>query len=95
MDDKRLLELILEEQSSIGKDITQIKVTLGKQEESLATHIYRTEIAEKNIENIKKELEPVKDHVKAVNTILKALGILSIVLSIVVAIFKIKTFILG
>jgi len=69
----------------LDQSITEIKITLARNTVALEDHIRRTELAEQNIDLIRKEreeesaalraeLEPIKDHVKGVNLILKLIG---------------------
>jgi len=47
---KEVLDKVYDRQEKMAEDLGEIKITLAKQEESLRTHIYRTELAEKAIE---------------------------------------------
>lgn len=88
-----IINRLLDTQESIASDITEIKVILAKQEVSLDTHIKRTNLAEENIALVREELEPVKDHVKMVNNIFKLIGFISVIITIIVGILKIRTYI--
>lgn len=46
-----------------------IDKTLVKQEENLRHHMYRTELAEKRIEQLDDDLKPIQDHVNTVSNI--------------------------
>lgn len=54
----------------------------------IAHHIYRTELNEKRLEHIENNIEPIKAHVSRVDGALKLLGILSLVLTIIVGMYK-------
>lgn len=53
----------------IQEDISEIRQILARQEESLKLHIYRTELAEENINLLRKQVEPVKKHVDFINNL--------------------------
>jgi hypothetical protein len=57
--------------------------TLVKQEENLKIHLYRTELAERNIDLLSKALEPINKHVSHMEGALKFIGILSLVVGVV------------
>lgn len=80
MDDIQLK--ILDKLDAISEDMSEMKVTLAKQEISLQEHIRRTNLLEEKI-------KPIEEHVSAVNTTIKIFGkitgITSIVASIVMA----------
>jgi len=63
----------------IREDIAEIKVDLAK-------HIYRTDIAEENIEILRQELRPVEKHVEQMQGALNLLKILGIVLGLVLSV---------
>lgn len=84
----------------IRDDIAEIRVILGRQEESLKLHIYRTTLAEKNLDLLRqefhmhedkldKELKPINKHINLVDSAFKILGVLSILVSIVGGLLKI------
>lgn len=87
MDDRQESKL-----DAIAQDISDIKITLVKQEENIAHHIYRTDLAEKNIEALRTDLKPVETHVKHVEGGLKVLGILSVVATIAAGVVKVIQF---
>jgi hypothetical protein len=74
MADIELLKKLYDKQEKISENISDIKVTLGKQEENIAHHIKRTDLLEENIKLLKDELTPVKEHVNRVEGALKLLG---------------------
>ena len=67
----------------IRESIHSIDKTLIRQEEQLAHHIKRTELAEKNIEMLQKQVEPISKHVARTEGALKMLGVVSLVLGII------------
>lgn len=77
---------ILEKLDTISSDMSEMKVTLAKQEVSLQEHIRRTNLLEG-------KLQPIEEHVSAVNTTIKIFGqvtgLASIIASIVLAWTKI------
>lgn len=83
-----LLNKILEKQDKMSEDISDIKLVNIKQEENLRLHMYRTELAEQNIEILKKELVPVKKHVDLINAAVKIIASISILVGIVVGIVE-------
>lgn len=94
--DKSLLQLLLDSQSKMSEDITDIKVILAKQEQNIEHHVKRTDLAEENTELLRKqmitELRPLKSHVTFINNILKVIGGLGFLVSIVAGIVKIISF---
>lgn len=78
MDNKRVEEKL----DKVADDISQINITLAKQEVSLAEHIRRTNVLEQ-------KLEPVEKHVAMVNGGLKIVGIVALLVGIIEGIVKI------
>lgn len=68
--------------------MTDIKVILAKQEESLRLHIYRTDLAEKNIELLRNQVKPIEDHVKYINGGLKLIGVISLVAGALISVLE-------
>jgi predicted nucleic acid-binding Zn-ribbon protein len=79
------LDKIEEKVDRIEEKISNIDITLAKQAKDLEHHIYRTDLAESNIELLRSEIEPVKKHVALMDASLKVIG----------AIATIATFVLG
>lgn len=73
---------------AIRESIHSIDKTLIRQEEQLAHHIKRTELAEKSIEAMQKQVEPISRHVSRTEGALKMLGIVSLVLGIIYGFVK-------
>jgi hypothetical protein len=92
----KLLQVVVERQTKIMDDIVDMKVLLAKQEENLAYHVKRTDLAEENIKllraQLEKDLAPVKSHVALVNAALKIVGGLSVALSITVSVVKLISY---
>ncbi len=89
MSDKDVLEVILtqlnrisDSQELVKKDISEINVTLAKQEVSLADHIRRTEILEA-------ELKPLKKHDAYFVGCLKLIGVLGTLATIAGIVLKV------
>jgi predicted nucleic acid-binding Zn-ribbon protein len=79
------LDKIEEKVDRIEEKISNIDITLTKQAKDLEHHIYRTDLAESNIELLRSEIQPVKKHVALMDASLKVIG----------AIASIATFVLG
>ena len=73
----------------LDEHLSRIDVTLAVQAEQLATHIKRTELAEENLDLLRKELKPVQSHVLRVEGGLKLLGIISVIAAIASSIWSI------
>lgn len=76
MNNDRLYEIL----DKISEDISDLKVTVAKQEENIKEHIRRTELAEENLDMIRNEIKPLKEHVIAINGVLKTIGIISVII---------------
>lgn len=87
MDD--MLKKIDSKLETISSDLTDMKVTIAKQEENIKLHIYRTEIAEENIEILKTKLEPIDTHVKYVHGVLRFFGAFSLFTGIIIGLISI------
>lgn len=74
---KDKLDKVDEKLDRIEDRLNSIDITLAKQHEQLAHHIYRTELAEESLDILKSELKPVQSHVESVNTFLKVMGAIS------------------
>ena len=72
----------------IEDHLGKIDVTLAKQHEQLALHIYRTSLAETNINMLREEIKPVKRHVALVDAGLKILGALSAVAGFALGVYR-------
>lgn len=83
------LDKIDEKLDRIEDKISNIDVTLVKQAKDLEHHIYRTDLAEQNIEILRKEMEPVKNHVSFVDASLKIIGVIASVATFGLGIYKI------
>lgn len=55
----------------ISDDITDIKVIMERNTSSLEYHIQRTNIAEENIDMLRKQIEPIKQRVEFENKLAK------------------------
>lgn len=95
MSDKDLMEKIYEKQEKMSEDMGEVKITLAKQEENIRTHIRRTELAEINIENLRKEIEPVKSHVKMLQGALKFIGLAGVAATMLSAVVQLLRFLSG
>lgn len=73
------LDKIVEKIDMIRDDIAEIKVDLAK-------HIYRTDIAEENIELLREELRPVEKHVEQMKGALNLVKILGVILGVILSI---------
>jgi archaellum component FlaC len=72
----------------IEEHLSKIDVTLAKQHEQLAHHIYRTQLAENNIELLREEVKPVKKHVALVDSIMKITGAVATAGGLLVALYE-------
>lgn len=57
------LDKLTDKVDSLGKDTSEMKATMVGQAGTLSEHIRRTQLAEENIEMIRKDVEPIKAHV--------------------------------
>lgn len=74
---KEQLDKIEEKIDRIEDRISNVDVTLAKQAKDLEHHIYRTSLAEENLDLIRQEMVPVKKHVALVDATLKVIGAIS------------------
>lgn len=72
----------------IEEKISSIDVTLAKQAKDLEHHIYRTELAEQNLELIRQEMVPVKKHVALMDAGLKVIGAVASAVAFVLGVIK-------
>jgi hypothetical protein len=76
----------------ISDDITEIKVIMERNTTSLEYHIQRTDLAERNIEMLRKEITPIKNRVEFEDRVAKgAYIILKFVGGILAAAVALKT----
>ena len=85
---KEQLDKIEAKVDLIEEKISSIDVTLAKQAKDLEHHIYRTELAEQNLELIRQEMVPVKKHVALMDAGLKIIGALSSVAMFLLGVAK-------
>lgn len=72
----------------VEEKISNIDVTLAKQAKDLEHHIYRTDLAEENLDILKKQLEPIQKHVSLVDATLKVMGAVSSIAMLGLAIYR-------
>lgn len=82
------LDKIEEKVDRIESKISSIDVTLAKQAKDLEHHIYRTELAETNIELLRSEIQPVKKHVALMDASLKIIGAVASIVTFIVGLIK-------
>jgi archaellum component FlaC len=85
---KDQLDKIEEKLDKVEEKISSIDVTLAKQAKDLEHHIYRTDLAESNIELLRTEMQPVKRHVALMDASLKVIGAIASVVTFVIGIIK-------
>lgn len=85
---KEQLDKIEAKVDFIEEKISSIDITLAKQAKDLEHHIYRTELAEENINIIRQEMQPVKKHVALMDAGLKVMGALSSVAMFILGVVK-------
>jgi predicted nucleic acid-binding Zn-ribbon protein len=83
------LSKIEEKLDKVEEKISNIDVTLAKQAKDLEHHIYRTDLAESNIELLRTEMQPVKKHVALMDASLKVIGAIASVITFILGIVKI------
>lgn len=79
IDETEFLNRVYDKIESVAKDQSDIKITLAKQEEQLRLHVYRTDLAEQNIEKLRAEIKPAMVRITYVEGFLKVIGALAIV----------------
>lgn len=82
------LDKIEEKVDRIESKISNIDVTLAKQAKDLEHHIYRTDLAESNIEMLRSEMQPVKKHVALMDASLKVIGAIASVVTFIAGVYK-------
>ena len=81
-----LSQLLLEKTEKINEELAEIKVILARQEENIAFHIKRTDIAEANLEMLRAQLAPIAEHVRTMELVRKgSLFFVSRVLPVIIA----------
>ena len=85
---KTQLDKIEAKIDDVEEKLSSIDVTLAKQAKDLEHHIYRTELAEANIEFLRAEMQPVKRHVALMDAGLKIIGALSSIAMFVMGVAK-------
>ena len=81
---KELKEAIKELDSKVDdhtKILSSIDKTLALQAQQLEMHMRRTEVAEENLEMLRKEFKPVEGHVEFVNKLSKLVALIATVAS--------------
>jgi archaellum component FlaC len=82
------LDKIEEKLDKVEEKLSSIDVTLAKQAKDLEHHIYRTDLAENNIELLRNEMQPVKKHVALMDASLKVIGAIASVVTFILGISK-------
>jgi tetrahydromethanopterin S-methyltransferase subunit G len=66
--------------------LSRIDSTLAAQHESLEDHIRRTNVAEENIDLIRKDLKPIQNHVSMVKGAMKLIGVVCAIVGAIAAV---------
>ena len=82
------LDKIEEKLDRVESKLSSIDVTLAKQAKDLEHHIYRTDLAETNIELLRSEMQPVKKHVALMDASLKVIGAIASIATFVIGIIR-------
>lgn len=85
---KTQLDKIEAKIDEVEEKLSSIDVTLAKQAKDLEHHIYRTELAEANIELLRTEIQPVKKHVAIMDAVFKIIGVLASVTTFIMGVIK-------
>lgn len=85
---KEQLDKIEAKVDIIEEKISSIDITVAKQAKDLEHHIYRTELAEQNLDLIRQEMVPVKKHVALMDASLKVIGALSSAAMFILGVIK-------
>ncbi len=85
---KEQLTKIEDKLDRVDEKLSSIDVTLARQAKDLEHHIYRTSLAEENIELLRTELQPVKKHVALIDAGLKIMGVLASVFTVILGAIK-------
>lgn len=80
---KYILSAIDKKIDRIDNKLEKMEVIQDKQEANLAEHLYRTELAEENIEMLRGDIKPLEKHAYMINGGLKVLGAVSLIASLV------------
>lgn len=83
------LDKIEEKLDKVESKLSDIDVTLAKQAKDLEHHIYRTDLAETNIELLRAEMQPVKKHVALMDASLKVIGAIASIATFIVGVIRI------
>lgn len=92
MENKELAEFIVDSLTKNSEDISDIKVTMARNTESLIHHVARTDELQKHVLKIEGDVEPLKKHVQAVNVIFKICAALACMVGALAAILNIISF---
>lgn len=76
----------------VNERLTEVEIVLVKQESNLEHHVYRTDLAEANIELLRKEVEPLKLRNAMFDGALKLIGLVAALVGITAGIVKIISF---
>ena len=82
------LDKIEEKLDRVEAKISSIDVTIAKQAKDLEHHIYRTDLAEQNLEILRGEMEPVKKHVALMDASLKVIGAIASIATFIIGVIK-------
>lgn len=85
---KTLFERMLDKQDEFGRDISEIKETLVRQEEQLREHMRRSLANEKAVELLADEFKPVQKHVLNMQGALKLFVVIGIVAGAIAALLS-------
>jgi hypothetical protein len=92
IDDKEFFDRIASKLDAISDQISEIRIIQKEQKGILDMHIYRTELAEKNIELIQKRLFPLETKQNYLDGSMKLVGVVSTVLGLIWIVFQLIKF---
>jgi hypothetical protein len=85
---KHILNRLEHKMDITDSKISNIDVTLAKQEEQLRFHIKRTDLLQSSIEQVEKEIKPIQVHVNRMDGAIKLLGFISLLIGVCGSILK-------
>jgi hypothetical protein len=77
-----------EEMTELRRDMSEMKVTLATQAQSIDHHIRRTDLLEQRVEQVAESVAPLKSHLEGLRGIGKALAVVATLVAVATGVAK-------
>lgn len=91
---RRLQDRVSDMHDETQKQLSEVNVSLVKQEENLRLHMYRTDLAEQRLELIESDIKPLKTYVAVIKTGFMTIGAVATIVGLISGLLHIIEYIM-